>query len=367
MSKTIKLLCIWFHPDPLWIEDIENNHQSISEVIIDQTPEYAFNILNGDENGTSKIVELCDKYNLPLTILTNTDTFNPAIKQFNHHTNDCPTWWITKTLVQMKCGMDRVGHPIDLLDDAIGTQNNLEHLFISMNNRASPHKCVMIDTLAKHDLIDLGAVSWRDVLPYYDHIRDSLPEDALESVLSGITYKYWTPKRMLLDQPMNGTSSVPHETLPNQYFHSFMQLVPESTPDYFFITEKTTVPLLFNKPFLVLGCKQFHKNLVKLGFQLYDELFDYAFDEEDDLETRCDLIAQNISKFRHCTMHELEQYTEAVRLKLLHNRKLAMQYALNPPVVFKEAADRISTNCLITDSMLVSTFQHIEQYKKIYE
>ena len=366
-TKRIKFLTVWHFSYTTYVEDIIRDHDSISEVIIDQTVEHQFIQLGSDDLGVRNVVKTCKKYNLPLTILTSTSTFNPSICNFDYPTVDCPTWWITKTLVatkNYKLFMDPQHQLIDPLDDSIGLGHPIEHLFISLNNASHLHRCIFIDILAKYDLIDLGAITWRDVSRNYDHgQRATFPEGTLESVLAGFAYKYWTPRRMLLDQPMDGTSVVPQQAaLPGQYFPSFMQAVTESTADRFFITEKTAVPLLHNKLFLVLGSKNFHKNLATLGFELYDELFDYEFDDEDDVELRCEGIAQNVNKYRHKTMHELEQLTESVRDKITHNRKLAMQYALNPHPIFFEVADRLSIDDPTIISHLVNEISTIRTY-----
>ena len=45
-----------------------------------------------------------------------------------------------------------------------------------------------------------------------------------------------------------------------------------------FPTEKTYTPIFFKKPFLVWSVPGYHKALTDLGFELYDEIFDYKFD-----------------------------------------------------------------------------------------
>jgi len=68
------------------------------------------------------------------------------------------------------------------------------------------------------------------------------------------------------------------ELVPLEYYQSNCDLVLESTIDTLFITEKTWKPIVFKKPFLVWGGQGLHAKLKDLGFELYDELFDYSFD-----------------------------------------------------------------------------------------
>ena len=68
------------------------------------------------------------------------------------------------------------------------------------------------------------------------------------------------------------------ELVPLEYYQSNCDLVLESTIESLFITEKTWKPIVFQKPFLVWGGQGIHAKLKDLGFELYDELFDYSFD-----------------------------------------------------------------------------------------
>lgn len=343
---SIKLLSIWDWSLNIndCLADIELNHQTIDEIVIDQTPEHQYNQLCLSDIGVARVVELAERHSIPVTVLTSVSTFDTTINNFNHPTVDCPTWWLTRTLVLSFYYLKALTPPIDILDDTIGTKHPIQQLFISLNNVAHYHRCVFIDILAKHDLIKLGAVSWRDVVREYDNgSRATLPENTLESIQANVySFKYWNPVRMILDQPLDGTSVITNQyQIPEQYHHSFMQVVTEATTDRFFITEKTAAPLFYNKLFLVVGNRYYHHNLKLLGFELYDELFDYSFDSEESIELRAEGIAQNLNKFRDKTTEELEQILLSVSDKITRNRKLAVQYALNPPESFKELAKKL--------------------------
>jgi hypothetical protein len=303
-----------------------------------------------DPVGVARIIRLCKRLNLSLSILTSTSTFNSNLANFDHPTIDYPCWWIAQALSRMRESVpnfnsDEIESTTDLLDNSIGTGYDIRHLYISLNGRPRSHRCIFIDILAKHDLIELGVVSWLGDKKEYE-------------------YKYWTPELLIIDQQPTNLSQFKQELLPDQYFHSFMQVVTESRCEGFFITEKTAVPLLFNKPFIVLGCKHFHKNLQTLGFELYDEIFDYSFDEEDDVAVRCELIAQNLNKLKTKTMLELEEITKTIAPKLAKNRKLALHHALNLPHELKEVVSRLATDPIGNRTLVAVTAQHIEKYKQ---
>lgn len=369
-KKTIKFIWVWdYQPTRAYLDYIEQNHMSISEVIIDQMQELGFYKIGIDDIvGMARLVRLCKRLNLPLSILTSTSTFNPTFVNFDHPTIDYPCWWIAQTLSRMRESVpdfnsDKIESTTDLLDNSIGTGYDIKHLYISLNGRGRPHRCIFIDTLAKHDLIELGVVSWIDALES-PKSRTEFPPETLDSVARGHKYKYWTPERLTIDQHVVGLYQLKQERLPDQYFHAFMQVVAETSCTGFFITEKTAVPLLFNKPFIVLGCKHFHKNLQTLGFELYDEVFDYSFDEEDDVSVRCELIAQNLNKLKNKTMLELEEITKTIAPKLSRNRKLALHHALNLPDELKEVVSRLVAEKRPYRTLVAATARLIDQYRQ---
>lgn len=342
---SIKLLTIWDSDTDInsCLADLELNHQTIDEIVIDQTPEHQYNQLCLSDIGVARVVELAERHSIPVTVLTSVSTFDPTINNFNHSTIDCPTWWLSRTLILSFYYLKALTPPIDILNDNIGTGYPIQQLFISLNNAAHYHRCVFIDILAKHDLIKLGAISWRDVMRQYDDSRAKLSEGTLESIHANVySFKYWNPVRIILDQALDGTSVIPNQyQIPDQYHNSFMQIVTEATIDRFFLTEKTATPLFYNKLFLVVGSRYFHRSLKQLGFELYDELFDYTFDCEESIELRAEGIAQNLNKLRDKTTEELEQILLSVSDKITRNRKLAVQYALNPPESFKTMAIKL--------------------------
>lgn len=147
--------------------------------------------------------------------------------------------------------------------------------FISMNNQPWQHRCLMMDTLAKHNLIDKGSISWNNLINDYD-------------------WKYWKQERLIIDKEYASTTAQ-YSTLPNDYNFSLVSLVNESTMETMFPTEKTYAPIYYKKPFLVFSVQNYHKMLSEeFGFEMYDELFDYSFDSESNQEKRADMIAIQI-------------------------------------------------------------------------
>jgi hypothetical protein len=137
---------------------------------------------------------------------------------------------------------------------------------------------VFIDELAKQNLIDKGIVTWTNFLnenPSYH-------------------FKHFHGNQILLNDDF--ITKLDSFLIPEEWNQSLFHVITEATHLAAFPSEKTAIPLLMKKPFLVFGCVGFHKLLVELGFKLYDEVVDYSFDDEPDLQLRAEKYVQSVSK-----------------------------------------------------------------------
>lgn len=181
-----------------------------------------------------------------------------------------------------------------------------DKLFISLNHVNHNHRCRLMDILCKNKLLKNGIVSWYNT--------------------DGSHYKwrYWKPKRMTLDDDFSRTRL--QHVLPSQYNRALINLIPESTVDSIFVTEKTWHAILAAKPFIILGDAGIHQYLEKLGFELYTEFFNYDFDNEEDLDKRIDLIVKNLSSLKKADYQTLYK---KVKDKCIYNQKLACNMVKN--------------------------------------
>jgi hypothetical protein len=164
---------------------------------------------------------------------------------------------------------------------------NFKYSFICMNNRGHEHRCALIDHLEKYKLINSNnIITWHNFLNENMHYN----------------YKYFKHRPIKLDDDFD--IKLDSYLIPHQYFESLFDVVSEATHRCVFITEKTIKPLYYKKPFIVFGAQGFHKYLKELGFELYDEIFDYSFDNESDLEKRADLFAKEIKKLEEIKTDE---------------------------------------------------------------
>jgi hypothetical protein len=183
----------------------------------------------------------------------------------------------------------------------------IDRLFMSLNNKALPHRCLLMDKLCGNDLINYGNISW------------------MEPETTNHEWECWEPKKLILDEeyPKSLDSYV---TIPHEYKKVLVNLIPESTTNVPFLTEKTFIAILLNQPFLILGSANIHKTLVNHGFELYDEIFDYSFDSLTDTNERIDGIITNLKNIKDGDYNELRL---KIKDKILRNKNNALDIINN--------------------------------------
>ena len=301
--------------------------------------EFVYDQLNAGEQSYeafNTLVKIANRRNVPLYIITGgikdnaplldfSDTFYRNVKIYYWD-----TFWFTYAYYELMRPHNRKHNNTtlskDILDFSIDANRDFKFPFITMNNNPKTHRIMLMDQLSKHNLIDKGAIAWRDMHNTLQHIRHKFPEGVTDSMYMGMVYEHWTPKRLFLDQDYPSLN--PYQ-LPTQYSDSFMQVSAESFETEILFSEKTAVPLFLAKPFLLLGTKGYNHRLTDLGFVLYDELFDYSFDILDNMQDRVEGIIQNVLRMTSYNASTKKQKLNAIKDKLLHNKQLAHSIATN--------------------------------------
>lgn len=186
-------------------------------------------------------------------------------------------------------------------------------LFTSYNNNGKTHRSLLVDEIVKHDLLKDGVVTLHT--PYFDSIEDRY------------IYKHHDGSKLIDEEGYNINASSEFEpaAIPRNYLRGFVDIVTESSfgPNEAFMSEKTVKPIATLKPFLVVGAKHIHKHLrEKYSLEEYPELFNYSFDEEDDLELRVQGVVNNLVRLRNMSKNELKSIYHSIQYKLLRNREV---------------------------------------------
>ena len=315
----IKITDVWTNNFTEFVDDVINNITSVTMVILDCLNEVEYYDKVFKKQIIDQLLETTQQYNVPVKILTSSLNKNKSLDKFSHiEIIGWPTFWFARTY-RVWTYPDAYNYNmmkgVSIKNENVYKDTNFTYPYICLNNIQKNHRGILMDMLAKNDLIKHGAITWRG--------------SSYTNQPINYQYKYWNPEILILDQDVN--THFRQETMPNEFGNSLMQLVTESDDIETFFTEKTATPIFLNRPFLVASNYGFHKDLKKYGFELYDELFDYSFDDEPDMETRYDKLVQNLKPYVGLNSLELQKHYNRVDNKIIHNRKLALKYAVQIP------------------------------------
>jgi hypothetical protein len=79
------------------------------------------------------------------------------------------------------------------------------------------------------------------------------------------------------------------------------------------------------KPFLVVGCTGWYKIFEQLGFKLYDELFDYSFDEIESFRYRHEAIMAQIKDILNMDRSVLDKKILDIQDKISYNKRQLLE------------------------------------------
>jgi len=189
------------------------------------------------------------------------------------------------------------------------TPKRFTYKFCSLNHRAHLFRCKIIDEFARLGLFqEENLISWNAV---------SLPS------VDQFTFKHFIPKKIVIpgDNFYDDLGRYNCYRLPKIYNDAAFSVIAESSPDQIFVTEKTTMAMWFYKPFIVFGSPGFNHYLRdELGFKIFEEVFDYSFDLEKDLDKRVEMFAAEVKKLSLMSLDDISDLYVPLKDKIIHNR-----------------------------------------------
>ena len=207
---------------------------------------------------------------------------------------------------------------------------NFKYPFICLNNKNHAHRCALVDELTHNNLLDKGIVTWHR-FPHQtksDHIYK---------------FKYYDDSiRLLSDDFITKLDSF---LIPPEYHESFLHVIGEATTTATCISEKTWLPILYRKPWIIMANPYFHQKLVDLGFELYDEIIDYSFDSEPDMEKRAIAIAENVKRISEQNVNDLYKLIKPKADRNYNNYMRVLQSEQYIPPVIIERARLVHQGC----------------------
>jgi len=165
--------------------------------------------------------------------------------------------------------------------------NKTDLLYTCYNRRDEVARAMLVDALVRENLLQDGIVTYHQ------------PNNA--------AWKYHNGTK-LMDEPdykINNQDNPQYaaSNFPASMMRGFFDIVTESryNPGEYFITEKTLKSIMLLRPFIAVSSTGYSTEYLAkyIGLELYDEMFDYAFDGCDSLEKRIDGIINNVTRLKN--------------------------------------------------------------------
>jgi len=279
-----------------------------------------------------KLIKFANKYKIKIIYLTGgspSEWYQQTIK--NNKLKNCKILYLTHFgLIHILLNDDTV----DYINYS-NQKHKLSYNFCCYNNMPHLHRCLFIDKLAKNNLLKNNIVTWNHKIDY--------------------PFKYFNN----LEIKLNDNFSKPNGfVMSSEFFESFCFVITETTVDVINFTEKTSKPIVYKKPFLILGAPGIHKFLKdQYDIQPYDEIFDYSFDSEVNLSKRCDMIIENLKQIENM---DLIKTTALLQNKLNHNREQIIKLAKD----FKKTISNEILHYINSDPIVTSKFDDLDKQFK---
>lgn len=177
-------------------------------------------------------------------------------------------------------------------EDCEHLNNSHLKLFTCYMNNPRYERALLLDNLVKNKLVSKGVVTF--------HVRPTLPVFN-NNTTEFYRWQYHDGSRLFdeFDYVLNSEEKYTGDILPKSFFKGFLDVVCESEykDDWFFMTEKTLKSVSSLKPFITYASRGHNKEFLvkKYGFKLYDEYFDYSFDDKP-LQGRVQGIVDNLKR-----------------------------------------------------------------------
>lgn len=228
-----------------------------------------------------------------------------------------------------------------------------------MNSGHKPHRVMLMHSLADNNMIDSGIIRFCNS----DGAWSSFTKWTKKEI-AGQPHIYLPLFNKLLPH-LNKIFSQNKWGLANQigvgfdpdYHLGCIDIVSCSNVHTTTYCEKTARPLLFGKPFYLVGPSNCNNDLKNLGFELYDELFDYSLDNHvpmmsptNTYKKYYDQMLNRVYNMEDTPEH-IEHIMEITREKRMFNQKRIVDIIFDDsyiPYVFEEYQDTYSFNVAVT-------------------
>lgn len=195
----------------------------------------------------------------------------------------------------------------------------LTNLFIVKNRVAKPHRVLLLNELERYNLLERNHFTMLDPFDQIDEILHEVAEPEEQFYKHGKTIPDHEDHELYTKQP-------------NDYKSTLIDVVAETSMVSTFRTEKSVWPIVYMKPYMIMGARYINHNLQKYGFELYDELIDYSFDLLLSPRERIKAMAKELHRLSELKLDLNEQY-EILKPKLERNLKTYLELCFHDPYI----------------------------------
>lgn len=200
---------------------------------------------------------------------------------------------------------------------------SINNLFIVKNRVAKTHRVLLLNELAKRELLkyDSHTKNFTMLDPHeeIEHILYDVADEPDQYYKHGATFPDHQPEEL-------------YEKNPPAYKDTLIDVISETSMVSTFRTEKCVWPIVYMKPFMIMGARHINYNLQKFGFELYDELIDYSFDTLESPRDRIIAIADELQRLSNLKLDLDEQY-QILKPKLERNLKNYLELCFKDPYI----------------------------------
>jgi len=209
-------------------------------------------------------------------------------------------------------------------------------LFLCYNRATRKHRTLLVCELQRHLLLNKGIISYhsssnstRLLVQQYNRedlynaagIIDNLLPMYLEYDLSVINPAF----SLTEDHHRHTFLSLVTETITeDEVVSSFNSMQIKFSPLFF--SEKTWKPISIGQPFIIIASKGHLKHLRNIGYRTFDHWWSEEYDNVDEINTKLDLILQELTKLSKLTDTELINLRKEMEPILTHNQRLFNDY-----------------------------------------
>jgi hypothetical protein len=193
--------------------------------------------------------------------------------------------------------------------------------FLCLNKHPREQRSITIDYLYKEGLFNYGSISWNKLSKDWQEKYD---------------FEYWEERIMNLDiiSPDINKLNI-HQSFNTDFLLNngcVLNYVIETMVDNrnLFISEKTYKNLLIGQPFFSVGSVLHNRTLRSMGFELYDEIFDYSVERCVDLKIK---LIQMINQLKTIIEYDVDSLYRLVKDKTIKNKEKSLQICENDPFI----------------------------------